>query len=269
MREGYSRLRAAGSETYSLDTQLLLAHALNADRLHVLTYAGGVPEDRADLFFGYIEQRERHKPVQYITNYCEFFGLGLYVDENVLIPRADTEILVEETLKCLKKGDRALEIGAGSGAVSIALKKNADAVVHAVDVCPNALCVAQKNADTHGASICLFLSDIFSNVTDSYNIIVSNPPYIKNDEELPESVRYEPKKALYGGADGLRFYREITENAGGRLAKGGVLLFEIGASQAAEVSELLTKNNFVNIQVAQDLSGLDRVVKAQKGNTNV
>ncbi|MGB9779605.1 peptide chain release factor N(5)-glutamine methyltransferase [Caldanaerobacter sp.] len=254
-------------ENPRLESELLLSHALGVDRVWLaIKRDETLNEQEIVRFFEYIEKRKARVPYQYIVKKQYFMGLEFYVDERVLIPRPETEILVEEVLKRIKKGDIVLDIGTGSGAIAVSIAKHfPECKVYALDISEEALEVAMYNAKRFGVGNILFLkSDIFSNVPDSlkFDVIVSNPPYIKRSEieSLQEEVKKEPVLALDGGEDGLFFFREIAYGARPFLKKGSKIFFEIGYDQRDEVKGILLENGFKNIQVAKDLAGIDRVV---------
>lgn len=205
------------------------------------------------------------KPMAYALKQEYFYGERFYVDERVLIPRYDTERSVDCIKAMAPKATRILEIGTGSGCVAITLARlYPEAEVHGVDISSDALDIAKFNAKNHGIkNVCFIESDLFTKVRGRYDIIYSNPPYITADEMkyLDKSVAdYEPKGALYGGEDGLDFYRKITAKAPKYLNNGGYLVFEIGAKQKKDVEKLLHEHHFSAIGCEKDFSGLDRVV---------
>lgn len=218
-------------------------------------------------FFEKVDKLCNNIPLQYLTHIQQFYGLEFYVDNNVLIPRADTEILVEEVIKSIKdtKSDiKILDMCTGSGIIAIILAKYCKNVdITAVDKSNGALNVAIKNAKKHGVyeKIEFINSDMFENLKDRYNIIVSNPPYIESDviNTLTKDVQNEPKMALDGGKDGLDFYRNIFNNTDKFLEKDGQVFLEIGYNQRKSVSKIF-KEKFKNIKCIKDLSGLDRVI---------
>ena len=218
-------------------------------------------------FFEKVNKLCNNIPLQYLTHIQQFYGLEFYVDDNVLIPRADTEILVEEVIKSIKdtKSDiKILDMCTGSGIIAIILAKYCKNVdITAVDKSNGALNVAIKNAKKHGVyeKIEFINSDMFENLKDRYNIIVSNPPYIESDviNTLTKDVQNEPKMALDGGKDGLDFYRNIFNNTDKFLEKDGQVFLEIGYNQRKSVSKIF-KEKFKNIKCIKDLSGLDRVI---------
>ena len=219
---------------------------------------------KLDTLNKYVKKRLGHMPIQYILNKAYFCGLPLYVNENVLIPRFDTEVLVEEVLKISKKdkSKRILDICTGSGAIAIALKKlGGFERVDALDISDKALEVAKRNANELDLNINFLKSDMFSSLTceNKYDIIVSNPPYIQSDvvDTLESEVKdFEPRLALDGDADGMKFYKIIAENYEDYLVDNGVLALEIGYDEANDIRALFEGKNVV---IKKDLANLDRV----------
>lgn len=219
---------------------------------------------KLDKLNEYVEKRLGHMPIQYILNKAYFCGLPLYVNENVLIPRFDTEVLVEEVLALSKKdkSKRILDMCTGSGAIAIALKKlGGFDRVDALDISDNALEVAKRNAKELDLDINFLKSDMFSSLTSEikYDIIVSNPPYIQSDvvDTLENEVKdFEPRLALDGDVDGMKFYKVIAENYEDYLADNGVLALEIGYDEADDIRALFEGKNVV---IKKDLANLDRV----------
>ena len=219
---------------------------------------------KLDTLNKYVKKRLGHMPIQYILNKAYFCGLPLYVNENVLIPRFDTEVLVEEVLKVSKKdkSKRILDICTGSGAIAIALKKlGGFERVDALDISDKALEVAKRNANELDLNINFLKSDMFSSLTceNKYDIIVSNPPYIQSDvvDTLESEVKdFEPRLALDGDADGMKFYKIIAENYEDYLADNGILALEIGYDEADDIRALFEGKN---VLIKKDLANLDRV----------
>jgi release factor glutamine methyltransferase len=274
------RLKDAGIEEYKSDAWILFSHIYDMDRIefmmNCLDYEKSNPDPLAfDRLNEAIERRIGHTPVQYITNTQNFYGYDYYVDENVLIPRQDTEVVVEcviNTLQAYMLDKKLVSIPAvldmctGSGCIAITLSKelNIDNV-YASDISQDALDVAKRNNTALNANVNFIESDLFSELNDlknSLDAIVSNPPYIKSEviETLDNEVRLnEPRLALDGSEDGLKFYRDIVLNARDFLKDGGLLFFEIGYDQGQEVSALMKENGFVDVSVVKDLAGLNRV----------
>lgn len=269
----YGRSEIAGSsETPYLDSQLILCHLIDKDKTYLFLHSDDqLDEEVWNVFCEYIKRRKRYEPVQYIINSQEFMGLEFYVDKDVLIPRPDTEILIEEILKIANKDSKILDIGTGSGAITISLAKMIkNSFVDSVDISDKAIDVAKRNAESLG--VCdrvnfinrsIFDDDILS-LLGMYDMVVSNPPYIPKEEmqELKSNVvDYEPYNALYGGDDGLVFYRHIVEISDKILKDKGIIAFECGYNQAKEIEGIMTeKGCFEGIKIVKDLSGLDRVV---------
>ena len=210
-------------------------------------------------FFEYIEELCDNYPIQYITKKQEFMGDIFEVNDSVLIPRPDTEILVEEALK-YANGD-VLDLCTGSGAIAVSIAKRCNVKVTATDISTAALEVAKKNAKKYNCNVKFIKSDMFENITGKYDLIVSNPPYIETDIilALDGNVKREPFIALNGGVDGLDFYRKIANNAYKYLKNDGKLCIEIGYNQRKSVSNLL-KEKYDDIKCITDLSGKDRVI---------
>lgn len=213
-----------------------------------------------------VEQRISGYPLQYILGEWEFFGLPFFVGEGVLIPRPDTEILVEQALALLrdKPGARVLELCAGSGCVSVAIAKNTDAEVTAVELSSQAFVYLEKNIARNEAAVKAVKADVLQGMEGRFDLIVSNPPYIRTEvlQTLSAEVQKEPTMALDGGADGLRFYRAIAEIYKKNLAADGKLLFEIGYDQRESVSAVLQRAGYKNVRCFKDYGGNDRVISA-------
>ena len=218
------------------------------------------------MFMFALNEREKGIPLAYIFHSAEFYGIEFEVNSSVLIPRPETEELVELALKHIDNESEVLDIGTGSGAIAIAVAKNSKAKVTAVDVSKDALKIAKHNAVVNNAQVEFVLSDLFKGVHGrKFSHIISNPPYIDEKEynELESVVKdNEPKLALYGGKDGLDYYRNIIKEAPNHLKNAGMIFFEIGYNQGAEVSRLLEKD-FEEIKVLKDLEGQERMVVAK------
>ena len=217
-----------------------------------------------------IEQKlAKGEPLQYAIGHWDFFGLDLLVDKRALIPRFETEILVEYILDSSINKKAILDIGTGTGAISLALANNLDgSKVIGVDISDEALSLADENKKRLALDNVNFLkSDLFTNVNEKFDLVVSNPPYISEEDykSLDKKLFYEPKTALVGGIDGLDFYKDIIKEASNYLNDDGHLIFEIGYDQKAAINDLLIKSDFKNIDNIKDYNGFDRIVVAQKG----
>lgn len=262
---GRERLRKANIPEAELDARLLLEEVCGTDRNYLLVHGEQpVAGEQQSSFFAWIEKRSRHIPLQHILGCQEFMGLKFKVTPDVLIPRQDTETLVEEVMRILRDGMRILDLCTGSGCILLSLLKYSNSCQGVgSDLSKKALLVARENARSLSLSAEFVQSDLFENIEGKFEIIVSNPPYIPSGEIplLMEEVRdHDPLMALDGGGDGLYFYREIIKRADRYLYPGGRLFFEIGCKQGAQVSSLMEKAGYGEITVYQDLSGLDRVV---------
>lgn len=216
-----------------------------------------------------INKRENSYPLQYAIGEWEFYNIRLKVDKRALIPRFETEIIVDYLIKSSMNKDSILDIGTGSGAIALSLAKNIEnTYVIGSDIEDNALSLALENKEFTGIENVDFVkSDLFNNIKGKFDLIISNPPYInkKNYEDLDKELYFEPKSALYGGEDGLYFYREIIRNACKFLTDKGHLVFEIGYDQKNVLNRLLLEQGFVNIQNIKDFNDFDRFIIAQKG----
>ena len=277
-RMGEEYLNFCGITDASVDAWLLLEHVTGISRTRfLLERTREMPEESRMLYGRLLEKRGKHIPLQHLTGIQEFMGLEFQVNEHVLIPRQDTEILVEEAMKQIRPGMRILDLCTGSGCIGISLVKlwsggKLPAIsVDCADISEEALNVAQRNAESLNAEVRLIHSDLFRilDKTDgqsqlgTYDMIVSNPPYIQTSviEELSEEVRlHEPFGALDGKEDGLYFYRKIIRESRAHLTEEGRLLFEIGYDQGEVVSHLMKEQGFIDVRVKKDLAGLDRVV---------
>ena len=276
-RTGCEILEKAGVPEATLDARLLLEYVCGTDRSYLTAHADSqVEPEKRESFFELLERRGGRIPLQQLTGVQYFMGLEFLVNEHVLIPRQDTEILVEEALKHLHDGMRVLDMCTGSGCILISLLRYTNGCRGlGVDISREALKVAEKNAGhllkinsdpelwAESASVCFEESDLFEKVEGTFDVIVSNPPYIPSeviDTLMPEVRDHEPRLALDGSADGLLFYRRITEDCKTHLAGGGMLFFEIGYDQGEAVSRLMEQAGFLEVQVIKDYAGLDRVV---------
>lgn len=263
-----------GVSTPRLDAEVLLSHVLKKERIYLyVSFDQPLQLGELAAFREMVKQRAKRVPVAYILGEKEFMGLDFSVTPEVLVPRPDTEILVEAVLKLLEKKERpeVLDIGTGSGAIIVSILKNVpEAVGSAVDISKDALAIAQRNAVRHGVESRLTLQqgDLYTPFAGKrFDIVVSNPPYIPEDEiaRLQPEVLLEPRNALAGGKDGLDFYRRLLEKGAEMLKKGGFLAFEVGFDQAFAVGELGDKTGvFQPAQRIQDYGGIERVVIFEK-----
>lgn len=265
---GTGALTAHGIEEAASDAWILLEHVTGIDRTHYfLRMQEMCPQTEADRYRALIGRRGQHVPVQYLTGVQEFMGYPFRVNDQVLIPRQDTELLVLEAEKKIRPGAAVLDMCTGSGCIIISLAKRCRISACAADISEGALAVAQENADALQAEVAFIKSDLFEKITGVYDCIVSNPPYIASGEIpglMPEVRDHEPVTALDGAADGLHFYRRIAADAKNFLKPEGWLLCEIGFDQGTEVAALFQREGYTEIEVKKDLAGLPRVVIARR-----
>ena len=263
---GEKSLCEAGIADARNDAWLLLTMACKIDHTYYYMHIDEeMPEELQHEFEVLIKKRAERVPLQYITGEQEFMGMTFHVNSNVLIPRQDTETLVEEALKVVKPGMKVLDMCTGSGCVLISILKNVHGTGgYGYDISKQAINVAKENAKLNDVPAIFERSNLFEDVADeTFDVIVSNPPYIRSDEIpflMPEVSEFEPHEALDGKEDGLFFYRKIIQESPDYLTDGGYLLFEIGYDQGAAVKELLDIHGFKDTRVIQDLTGKDRVV---------
>ena len=269
------KLEKAGIDTPRLDAEVLLAYILNTRRLALYVQSAKVLSfEQITRYHNLLKRRLERIPVAYLTGHKEFMGLNFAVTPDVLIPRPDTEVLAQGVIESLYTFNRSIKIadlGVGSGAICVSILKFVENVTAvAVDISKNALEIAQFNAQKFNVDdrITFYEGNLFEPLEgQTFEVIVSNPPYIAAEEfkNLQAEVTGEPRLALYGGKDGLKFYREIIEAAPKFLADDGFLAMEIGFNQSHSVQKLLKENgNFNYIQVWKDLAGIERVIAAWK-----
>jgi len=274
---GAEELGQAQIAEAELDARLLLEYVCGTDRNTLLAHGEReVAPREKESYVNLISERKKHIPLQYLTGVQEFMGLEFYVDPNVLIPRQDTEILVEEVMRHLHDGMHILDMCTGSGCILLSLLYYSnDCTGVGVDISEEALKTARKNAQKVSAKKTaeekkelhadFMQSDLFEDLDpEPFDIIVSNPPYIKRaliDDLMPEVKDHEPRMALDGKEDGLFFYRAILKRAGNYLFRGGALFFEIGYDQGRAVQELMSAAGYTEVEVVRDFAGLDRVVR--------
>lgn len=282
LEEGIQLLNSAGIEEARLDAWLLLEYRADIRRAWYYAHMDEVPDSTvAEQYLELCRRRAQHIPLQHLTGQAYFMGYEFLVDERVLVPRQDTETLVEEALLYLRECNtpRILDMCTGSGCILLSLLMEVpEASGTGVDISGDALNVARENRKRLGLEkrADLIQSDMFSadyfrknsgNEHIEYDMLISNPPYIRTAdiEELMDEVRlHDPLLALDGKADGLYFYEKITEQAGAYLKPGGWLMYEIGCDQGEAVAQIMALNGFTQIEVKKDLAGLDRVVKGRK-----
>jgi len=265
---GIQMLKDVGIQEASLDAWILFEEATQVTRAAYYADADKViGEDDERQYIQWLNKRALREPLQHILGFQEFMGLKFFVTPDVLIPRQDTETLVEYTETLLRESNTSktiLDMCTGSGCILLSLmKRNQGIHGTAADISKEALEVAKKNAKELGVTAEFVQSDLFANVEHTYNMIVSNPPYIRENEikELETEVRmFDPFIALSGGEDGLRFYQNIIDEGRNYLIHGGSLILEIGCEQANDVRELMKLHGFEKIKVVKDLAGLDRIV---------
>ncbi len=270
------------TKSWQYEAKTILCHVLDLEPIElVLSKNKMLSNDEVLKIDEMIKGRLERIPLQYLTNHQGFYGLDFYVDEHVLIPRPETEILVERVIKYAKviidekamderQGLSILDIGVGSGAISIAIANQLDKCnVTGIDISENALNIAVVNAKTHGVEnrIKFLKSDLFENVNETYDIIVSNPPYIPVTDLAtlePEVAEYEPHLALFGGKDGLDFYRRLIPESSKFLKEGGVLFLEAGHNQFKAIETLFDLSGFREVDHFEDLNGIPRFIYGKR-----
>jgi release factor glutamine methyltransferase len=267
-----SRFEGRGMASPRLDAELLAAHAFGLSRVQLYTQFDR-PLDATELqaYRELVKRRQAGEPVAYISNRKEFWSLALAVDKRVLVPRPETELLVQVALERIAAGARArvVDVGTGSGAIALAIARDrSDAEVTATDVSEGALAVARANAERLGLAVTFRQSDLLTDLgTEApFDLMVANLPYVSTSdiETLAPEVRSEPRLALDGGKDGLDVIRRLVRAAPALLGAGGSLLLEIGAGQSAVVASLCRAAGLGAVKIRQDLAGIDRVIAAQR-----
>lgn len=275
LMQGYDILKNEGIDTYIIDCQLILAKVLEVDRFFISTNKDlEVNEIDANSFMKLIEKRKHKMPVKYITQSCEFMGIDFYISEGVLVPRPDTETLVQKVIEEVKnyKYKTICDVCCGSGIIGISIAQILkNTLVSCYDISDMAVNVSKINIDRLllAGRVEVKKSDLLQvpiKQDKKFDVLVSNPPYIRGEiiPELMEDVKnFEPYEALYGGEDGLDFYRRIVLNSREVLLKRGLIAFEIGEDQKDDVEGILQSNGFDEIEVVKDLSGKNRVICAK------
>lgn len=250
------------------DAWLLLEYTANITRsFYYMNMHDPMDPGDAEDYLLLLQRRAEHIPVQYLIGEAWFYGHSFRVNRDVLIPRMDTEILVEEAVKRLEPGMRVLDLCTGSGCILLSILKESSVTGVGTDISKDALLVAEMNRKRLSVSATWIESDLFAMVGGTFHMIVSNPPYIRTDviDTLDREVKdFEPYAALNGGADGLDYYRRITAEAGTYLEPDGWLCMEIGYDQGKSVPDLMRSAGFADVSTVKDLSGLDRVVLGRK-----
>ena len=262
--------KSINSNEPDTDALILFEYVTNKDRNELYLYPEAQERDEVvSKYLELIERRNTGEPVQYITGKTFFYGLEFMCVKDTLIPRFDTEVLVEEAIKTVPKEAKVLDLCTGTGSIIIALKKNrGDIKAKGSDISDKAIECAKDNSNRNKCDVEFLISDMFKNIDDKFDCIISNPQYIEKKviDELDVTVKeYEPITALSGGEDGLDFYRIIAKESPRYLNEEGMLLLEIGYDQGESVSALLSKEGFNRIKVIKDLNGLDRVIEAVFG----
>ena len=272
VRKAGARLKAAGIADHEADALILFMYLTGENRTFLLTHGEEeMPGEQYAKYEELIDRRADHIPTQLLTGTQDFMGFEFEVEEGVLIPRLDTEFLVEEALREIPDGAKVLDLCCGSGCIIISIAKLTNNIeAFASDISDQALELTRRNAEKLGADIRLIKSDLFDSIDDKFDFILSNPPYIRRGElpRLMEEVRdHDPQLALDGGEDGLDFYRKIAREAADRLNGGGMLIMEIGFDQGGAVRDIFEAAGYKNVEIFKDYSGNERVVKCLKSWT--
>jgi release factor glutamine methyltransferase len=268
LRQGVELLQRGGISVPRLTAEVLLAHAIKHDRTYLFAHPEQELREVEWIHYGrYLHERLKHKPTQYITKTQEFYGRPFLVTSDVLIPRPETEHLIEVALPLAKSAHRIIDVGTGSGAIAITLALETQRTVIAIDISPSAIAIAAQNATTLNARVVFVCADSLTACAPvSADVIVSNPPYVaaQDRETLQREVRdWEPELALFAGPLGLDFYRMLIPQAQLVLKPGGSLVMELGAGQSAAVTQMFGEE-WERPAVTRDLAGIDRVMHARK-----
>lgn len=279
LEKGFKSLSKTERKSPRLESELIVMHLLDVDKAYLYTHPNRIVSiEIVDKFKELIEKRKEGYPIQYILKNQEFMGLDFHVTEGVLVPRPDTEILIEYIIKFARKSDKEkfniLDIGTGSGAISLSLAYYIEnSYIYSVDISEKAIKIARKNKKKMKLEdkVKLITKDVlqgFPEIDEKMDIVVSNPPYIPSrdiDSLQIEVSKYEPRLALDGGDDGLIFYRYITEKAKEKLIDNGLLCYEIGYDQGESVKNIMKDNGYKEILILKDLQGRDRAVIGRMG----
>lgn len=259
-KHGEHVLRRAGIESNGIDTSLLLEKVTGRPRAWLFAHMDEELESAAAKdFICLINERSKRRPLVHLTNRREFYGLDFYINESVLTPRIETEQMVEWAIKHAPKNSRLIDVGTGSGAIAVGVKKHRpDLEVTATDVTDETLAVAKKNAKAHLAGIHLVKSDLWENVNGKFETVVTNLPYLKDDAELVPEVKHEPGVALFGGPDGLGLYRKFLKQLPAHLSAGGFLFTECDPWQQASLIEEAAKIRLKPVEQGYFILGFSR-----------
>lgn len=255
-----------------IESELLFTQVLDCDRVSLyLNKDKRLTSDQARLISASLKRRIKGEPLQYIIGKTEFMGLEFKVNKNVLIPRPETEILVEVAIK-YAKNKKILDLGTGSGCIAITIaRKLPGSDVTGVDISEDALSIAKENAKLNGVRVKFLHTELFKGLSKKYDLIISNPPYIPSDQirSLQPELKYEPFIALDGGNDGLEFYRKIIKEAPDYLEDNGILIMEMGFGQRKCIEDILKDTKHFNIiEIIKDYNNIDRIIVAKKGKRN-
>lgn len=269
LSEAKKKLLSSGDINWESDAEFLLAHILNVPRSGIFTH-NTILSSQYSKYLELIDRRITHEPMDSLIGFTEFLGLTIPFHKETLSPRQETEIMVDNIIRenTGRKGLKILDLCSGSGCIGLALSKLLNAKVLLADISPEALEISRQNARLNNLEVEYITSNLFDNIIGTFDIIVSNPPYIPtldlNGLEM-EVKNYDPSIALDGGSDGLDFYREIIKSAPKHLADGGLIYLEFGINQGGIIAGLM-QGNFTDIEIVKDYSGIDRYIKARKNN---
>lgn len=247
------------------ESLIILEHLLDRPRLDILMDKDcELSQKDEEEFRAIVSKRKNKYPLQYLIGEWSFYDFDVDVEPGVLIPRPETELLVEEALKELEHGSKILEIGTGTGVISIGLARHLTLDITASDISKEALSLAKRNSKKNKVDIEFIKSDLYENIRGTYDLIISNPPYIREDQapKLEGELSYEPKEALFSGEEGLDLIERLIEGAPGYLKAGGLVLLEIGYDQGNTVRELFKGKGFSHIEILKDYNEYDRIAKA-------
>lgn len=259
-------LKEAGIDAFGFEARQIIRHITGYDNSAIMAkYAEQLTPFQQTMYNDVLRRRKERYPLQYILGEWSFYGIDFYVGEGVLVPRADTETLVDYGLEFLKGKENAevLDLCSGSGCIAVAVAKNSEAKVDAVEKYDTAYGYLEKNIERNKAQVMAIKDDVYTfNPSKKYDLILSNPPYISADEMeiIDEETSHEPDTALYGGEDGLTFYRFIAKEYKKHLKSGGALGFEVGFKQSETVKAILSEQGYKNIGTKTDMDGIQRVV---------